>query len=784
VRIVGASLALAIASMPVPAAGLHAQQIIQGAAARREIRGVVTDSSSRGIPDVTVSISETGLATATDSAGRYRLAGSFPPSVTVMMRRIGYVPVVRHADLSRGNAVLDVKLVTTAVVLGNITVRADSAAQFLDAKQAIAAMSEQEIQENRGQTLGETIKALPGVAVIQYGPSIAKPVVRGLHSQRIATVNAGVPQEGQQWGGEHAPEIDAFAANEIQVIRGPGTILYGSGALGGVVLVQPRPLPVSGGLGGQFTSNVFSNNRQGAASVLLEGADLELPGLGSIGWRAQVSGRRAGDASTPRYYLPNTGFRELDFSTALGMSRSWGTSELSYSRFATRLALYLGAHLGNIDDLNRAMQTPLTSSSFDYAIGRPDQSVTHDFVAWRSKINLPRESNVEVTYGFQFNDRKEFDSHCFSSCARPAFGLELYTHSLDVHYHHPRIGPFSGTVGFSGTRQGNLSPGRSFLIPQYRLYEGGIFGVEELAWRRLTFTAGARVQDRWQHAFQFGAPVVISPDDQRNYLGVSGSLGASLKLRDTWSLAGTLGRAWRPPNVNERFSQGVHHGTAQYEIGDTSLVPERSFNADLTLRHLGARSRLEVSAYSNHIDDYIFLRPRQPVTSARGAYPAYNYAHTDARIQGVEITGQVDPVTWLSLYGNLNALRGTDLPTGYSLYDMPADRLTTSARFFGPSARSVQSPYVELGATIVRKQDYVPPATIYRLPTAGYALFDATIGATSLTVGRTRVEPSLAIRNAFNRRYRDYLSRYRLFVDEPGRDVVIRFTVPFGATRE
>jgi iron complex outermembrane receptor protein len=780
VRILSACCALAIC-----ASSLAAQQIQAGAAVRREIRGIVTDSASRGIPDVTVTVTETGLSTATDSAGRYHLAGSLPPTVTIFYRRIGLVPTTKRADLSHGNVVLDVKLASSAFVLGSITVKADSAAKFLDAQQATATMTQQEVQEKRGQTLGETIKALPGVAVIQYGPSIAKPVVRGLHSQRIATVNAGVPQEGQQWGVEHAPEIDAFAANEIEVIRGPGTILYGSGALGGVVLVQPRPLPTSGSVDGEITTNAFSNNRQGAGSLLIEGADLKLPWLGQTGWRAQVSGRRAGDAETPSYFLPNTGFKELNFNAALGIVRPWGSSEINASHFGTRLGLYVGAHVGNLDDLNRAMQTPYTTSSFAYTIGHPDQSVSHDFVAWRTNLALPKDSKLEVSYGFQHNNRKEFDNHGFAVGGnRPAFQLELYTHSLDVHYHHPQVGPFSGTIGLSGLRQGNLSPGRSFLIPQYRLYAGGLFAVEEFSWRRLSFNAGARVDDRWQHAYQFGAPVIVSPDDQQNYVGFSGSLGASLKLSQTWSLAGTLGRAWRPPNVNERFSQGVHHGTAQYEIGDSTLVPERSFNADATLRHLGARSRLELSAYSNHIDGYIFLRPRTPIATVRGIYPAYNYAHTDARIQGFEVTGQLDPWSWVSLYANANVLRGTDLPTGYSLYDMPADRVSTSARVFGSSSSRVVSPYVEIGATIVRKQDYVPPVTIYKLPTAGYALYNAEIGASSLTVGHTRIEPSLAMRNVFNKQYRDYLSRYRLFVDEPGRDVVLRFTVPFGAARE
>jgi iron complex outermembrane receptor protein len=342
---------------------------------------------------------------------------------------------------------------------------------------------------------------------------------------------------------------------------------------------------------------------------------------------------------------------------------------------------------------------------------------------------------------------------------------------------------FTGTVGLSGMRQGNLSPGRSFLIPQYRLYAGGIFGLEEMTLDRLTLTVGARYDDRWQHAYQYGAPVIVSPDDISSYAGPSGSLGASYKLSDSWSLAGTLARSWRPPNVNERFSQGVHHGTAQYEIGDSSLVAERAMNSDVTLRHLSARTRLEISAFRNQLDGFIYLQPREPIATVRGIYPAYEYAQTNALLRGVEVTGQVEATSWLSLFANANVLHGTDRLTGNALFDMPANRATLSARASGWSSARVTDGFVEIGTTLVAKQTDVPPTTIYKLPTAGYWLLNAQIGAGSVTIGKLRVEPSLSVRNLLDESYRDYLSRYRLFVDEPGRDVVLRLTVPFGGAR-
>ncbi|MES2180146.1 MAG: TonB-dependent receptor [Gemmatimonadota bacterium] len=766
------------------ASGARAQDVATGARLTREITGVVSDSATRlPVSNVAVTVDGTRIAALTDSVGHYHIAGAMPAVVSLRFRRLGFAFAVKRADVSRGTVLLDVVLAARATTLSGVTVKADSVAEFLRAEQATSVMTAELIKERRGQTLGETIRELPGVSIIQYGPSIAKPVVRGLHSQRIATVNDGVPQEGQQWGGEHAPEIDAFAANQIEVIRGPGTILYGSGALGGVVRVTPRPLPTEGGLSGELSLNGFANNRQGATSLMLEGANVHLPVVGTTGWRAQVTARRAGDARSPNYYLPNTGYEELDASGALGVTREWGTSQVAYSLFSTDLGLYVGAHVGNLDDLTRAMETPFTSPMFSYAIARPDQKVRHDLVSWRTTLDLPKSSRLEVSYGFQHNDRQEFDNHGFAVGARPAFELELYTHSLDIQYHHPPAGSFTGTVGVSGMRQGNLSPGRSFLIPQYRIYAGGIFALEGYTRSRLTLTAGARFDDRYQHAYQYGAPVVVSPDDARSYAGPSGSLGLSYKVTDAWSVASTLSRSWRPPNVNERFSQGVHHGTAQYEIGDSSLVGERAYNADLTLRHLGEHSRFELSTYRNQIDDFIYLLPREPVATVRGIYPAYSYAQTDALLRGVEISGQLDPFSWLTLTASGNLLRGTERRTGNALYDMPADRATLSARITRWNSMRVSGGYVELGSTLVRRQSNVPPVTIYKLPTSGYALLNAQIGAASLHVFGVTMEPSLSVRNLLDVAYRDYLSRYRLFVDEPGRDVVLRITVPFGGAK-
>jgi iron complex outermembrane receptor protein len=768
----------ALAAVVVPARA----QGIPGAWLHGEVRDSATGAVVSG---ATVAVPRLNRVTVSDDHGQYALNGLPRDTLLLTVRFIGYGQRTLRVDLRQGGSHLDLWLSAKPIELENLIVTAEGRPEdVLRNEQAIAVMSAEDVARGRGQTLGETIEQLPGVAVIQYGPSIAKPVVRGLHSQRLRVMNGDIPQEGQQWGEEHAPEIDAFAANEIEVIRGSGAVLYGSDAIGGVVRVLPRPLPTAGHLGGQLTTNLFSNNRQGAASLLFEGSDLALPLIGPVGWRLQGSVRRAGDARTPDYFLKNTGFEEVNASATVGIRRPWGGTQVTYSRFSTDLGMYLGAHVSTTTDLERAMQNPLKSDDFSYTITRPNQRVSHDLVSWRSDLILGSRSRLEVKYGFQYNNRNEYDGIGFASgSTRPAFGLRLYTHTIDVRLSHAPLGRLAGTFGVSGMRQGNLSPGRSFLIPQYRLYSAGVYGLEQLSLDRLTFSAGLRYDYRWQHAYQYGDPVVISPEEVRSWDGLSGSLGTSYEFVPGWSLAASAGRAWRAPNVSERFSAGVHHGTAQYQLGDSSITSERSVNLDATLRHVSRGLRLEVSAYQNFIDGYIYLHPFGDVATVRGAYPGYRFSQTDARLRGFEASTLISPGTAWSIYLSGTVVRGRDRRTGDPLFDMPADRLVANLRLYGHGGASLIDPYIEVGTTLVRHQDQVPPNTVYRLPTSGYALLNAELGAGSLRVLGQSVEPSVAVKNLLNTRYRDYLTRYRLFVDDPGRDIVVRLTVPLGDTR-
>ena len=724
---------------------------------------------------------EYGAATGVD--GTFRLAAVPPGTYRLEVHHIGYAQAVRSLTMDRGKAVtVTVTLEPAPLAIDEIVVRGaqTTAGQLTRASQSVATLPPERLDRTRGQTLGETLKQLPGVTAMQTGPSISKPVVRGLHSQRVVVLNNGIPQEGQQWGGEHAPEIDPFAPAQIEVVKGAAGVEHGVGAIGGVIRTEPRALPAAPGIGGYLALNGFSNSRQGAGSLLLEGAPAAAP---RWGWRIQGSMRKAGDAHTPDYVIGNSAFEERNGSVSLGYRGEALGVELYASRFATDLGIYRGSHINTLEGLRRAIDRdrPLVEYAFSYGIDAPKQAITHDLITLKGHYRLPRGDRLEIQYGIQRNHRQEFDAHRRGGdpLDEAAFDLTLNTHTLDVKW---RLAPRStafGVVGLSGMNQGNVNAETGYLIPNFRALTGGAFAHGTWLQGNWTWEAGARADIRWMKAY----PRTDGQFARRthDFASVSGVIGSIWQMAPTWSLAANLSTAWRPPGVNELYSYGVHHGTAQFEIGDAGLTSERALGLDVTLRHIAEHVRLEASGYANRMNGFIHAVPtRDTVVTIRGVFPAFQHQQADAVLRGVDGQVEVDVLPGFALGATGSLVRGTDLDARIPLVDMPADRLTLHSAVSLFEGRRLRTSTVRPELTLVRKQTRVPEGVDYAPPPDGYALLGLRYDA-AVQVGQTPLQVGLAIHNLLNTRYRDYLSRWRYFIDEPGRTVVLRLRVPFGA---
>ena len=738
--------------------------------------GVVLDTTTNTILEhATVYIVEMNRGEATDNRGRFSF--NLPEgNYTVMCRLLGYTDQSFSLVLTKDvNKIF--RLVPAEIELSEVRVIGQSDRSGLTgSSQSVIVMTPQDVDRHRGQTIGKALESITGVTVLSTGPSIAKPVLRGLHSQRIRVLNAGVPQEGQQWGGEHAPEIDPFAPAQIEVLKGVAGVEYGAGAIGGVIKLKPRDLRTTPGIGGVLSLNGFSNNRQGAGSLIVEGGpDL----LDDFSWRMQGSVRQAGNASAPDYIIGNTGFKEVDGSAAFGYKLESLGINAYFSHFGTELGIFRGSHLGNLDDLYRAIEAgrPLQEYSFTYDIGAPKQEITHDL--WSLNLTYPVRDlgELELQYGWQSNVRQEFDGHTRSR-GLPNFDLTLTTHSADLKFRHNPVGSVFGTIGLSGMRQGNVGQGLSFLIPNFRSYSYGIYFLETYTNNLLTLSAGSRVDYQWLKIFPYPSRNII--ERIHEYTNVTGALGAIYQFQPEWSININVGAGWRPPTVNELYSFGVHHGTAQFEIGDRNLIPEKSYRLDATLKQRGELSSVEISGYVNRMDDFIFAFPSlQPTLTLRGIFPTMIYRQSNVVLYGIDASAEYQITEDIRLGSSLSIVRGDDRERNEPVIQMPADRLKGWLHLHLPLHFGMEEEYVELTGTAVDRQSRVPANTDYLPPPPGYMLVDVEYGG-EFIMGPHMVRFNISVQNILNTAYRDYLSRFRYFIDNPGRDIIFRIQIPFG----
>jgi iron complex outermembrane receptor protein len=272
-------------------------------------------------------------------------------------------------------------------------------------------LSETERSERDGLSLGEMLRGISGVQSLQTGSTISKPVIHGMHSARVIILNHGIRQEGQQWGSEHAPEVDPFVSKNIQVIKGPGGLRYGGDAIGGMVMMEPDALPDSAGLKGEMQSIYFTNGRQAVLSGMLEGGFNRANGWG---WRLQGTLKNGGNIRTADYFLANTGVQEENFSAAIGYKKNNWSNDLFFSHFHSVIGIYLGSHIGNVNDLEKSIARSrpfevFTPLEFSREISRPYQNINHSLGKFKSQYKFASGQTMRGTLAFQNNERLELD---------------------------------------------------------------------------------------------------------------------------------------------------------------------------------------------------------------------------------------------------------------------------------------------------------------------------------------------------------------------------------------
>jgi len=625
-------------------------------------------------------------------------------------------------------------------------------------------------------------------------------------------LNNGIRQEGQQWGAEHAPEIDPFIASNILVIKDAGAIKYGTDALGGVVIVNPADLPEERGIGGKFHVAGASNGRGATVSGLLEGGLTK-----GWGWRTHGTWKRSGDFHAPHYSLTNTGFREGSFSVAAGKHRENYGFDVFFSHFQTTLGILRGSAVGTARDLANALERepPAFTAPFSYTIAQPRQEVTHQLLKinghWNWGLN-----KLLIQYGMQRNHRLEFDNRRGLLREIPALGFNLFTHTIDLEWEQSRARGSRSWGANAMLQDNNKIDGTQTIpfIPNYTNTTWGLFAVEKWQVGRWQFDAGARYD--WRHyrivGFDFMNRLFRA---QNRFHNLSATLGANFMINKTQWFNTTLGSTWRPPNVAELYSFGTHQSTASIEYGllldevTTQVRPftEANFRNEQAVKWVGTYTRksnrwnFEWSAYANYILNYIFLAPRGVTETLRGIFPYFRYTQTDALFLGSDWSAETQLRAGWSARARLSYLHARDVRNHDMLIFIPPNRAEVALRYERPSLGNWSSFFVEVKPRYVMRQFLAPRVVTvaelvdgkesgvdvlagntrmfdFQAPPPAYFWLGGAVGL-SRNLGATRLDLRCSIENALNHSFREYTNRMRYFADEVGRNINISASVSF-----
>ena len=235
-------------------------------------------------------------------------------------------------------------------------------------------INKEELERFNSGSLGDALNSLSGVSSLNTGSTVVKPMINGLHSSRVVIVNNGVRMEDQEWGAEHAPNIDINSVSNLTVIKGAGALQYSGDAVGGVIIAEASKVPVKDSLYGKTLMTATSNGRGASLSSKLTKSYQN-------GWYATLQGslKRFGDFEAPDYVLSNTGIFERSASLQVGFNRFDYGFEGYYSIFKNEIGILCASHLGGAQDQIRAIDSdvPLIINDFTYTINAPRQDVTH-----------------------------------------------------------------------------------------------------------------------------------------------------------------------------------------------------------------------------------------------------------------------------------------------------------------------------------------------------------------------------------------------------------------------
>jgi iron complex outermembrane receptor protein len=762
--------------------------------AQNKISGSIKDEQTKEtLTGVTVYISDLKTGATTDKEGSYKIENINAGTYLFEISFVGYKKRVERIYIAQ-DTVIDFLISPSVSELNEVVVTAVTRSTELRLSPVIIKPIDIGLlNQNSSTNLIDALKNVPGVNQITTGAGISKPTIRGLGYNRVISLYNGIRQEGQQWGDEHGIEIDEYSIDRIEIVKGPGSLMYGSDGIAGVLNFISPKAPSVGQIKTQLISNYQSNNN-------LIGYSLSNAGnKNGIQWLGRFSNKFAGNYQN-KYdgKVYNSGFQEYNGSLFLGINKKWGYSHLNLSTFNTTLNMVEGDRdsLGRFvfaapDGNGSTIEMPATAKDLiGYKIGFPHQGVNHLRVLTNNYFIL-KKGTINLDLGYQNNKRKEFGDVLNPDDEGLFFDLNTFNYNL--RYNLVEMKGWETSVGASGMEQNNTNKGLKFLIPEYDLFDIGGFMFTQKTFKKLTLAAGLRFDNRNINTKKLildslGTPVIIGDSTtnlkfapfSKNYNSYSGSAGVSYQINKKSTIKFNLSRGFRAPNIAEIASNGKHEGTLRFEYGTSDLKPEISHQIDLAYFLSSDHVTFELTPFANFISNYIFSE-KLASTFGGDSIPdpsdptaAFKFAQGNATLIGGEIYLDVHPhpFDWLHIENSFSYVQATqnnqpDSTKYLPFIPAPKYRGELKAQF-KKVTKDITNAYIKFGIDYYFQQDKFFEAYGTETRTPSYTLLSAGLGANIKAFARSNfMTIYISAENLADVAYQSHLSRLKYAPQNP-----------------
>ncbi len=707
--------------------------------AQNSITGIITEQDNTRLFGVQIYIEQLHIGTTSDENGNFEF-NNIPNGTHILeVSYIGFKKEIKTVSLSNKSIVVNLQLTESVFHMDEIIVSTPFRKTQSKNVMKVDYKSIKSFDKNGATTLIQGIVSIPGVEQISTGTGVGKPVIRGLSGNRVLVYTQGVRLENQQFGNEHGLGLNESGIESVVVIKGPASLLYGSDALGGVLYFTPEKFALNNETKINFRQKLFSNTLGSNTSLGFKTSKEKFKFLARGAYSTHIDYKIPnGDRVT------NTRFNEKDFKAGFGYNTNNYISEFRYNYTKSEIGLTEG--IGN--------------QSKDRIPELPFQEIGNHILSLHNHLFF-ENSKLDFDLGYVYNNRKEFEEHEHDEGPidedEAALHMKLKTFTYDVKYQFPKIINFESLIGLQGLNQSNANFGEEILIPNAKTNDIGALISGLYSWNEInSLQGGIRFDHRnirtEEHKIQHEDEIHTFESLDKSYQNFAASLGFKTLFFNHVISRLNLASGFRAPNLAELTSNGVHHGTNRFEIGNPNLKSEQNFQIDLSLEYQSDHLEFFINGFYNQINDYIYLTPTGEIEDGHNIF---TYVQNDAELYGGEfgLHFHPHPLDWLHIESNFETVTGKQMDNDY-LPLIPANKLTNTIR----TEFNVNEKFSELFVALTL-QSYFEKNNVssFEQPSEAYNLINLSMG-TDIIFIKTDLQINFGINNILNKTYISHLS--------------------------